>query len=55
MVRMEHDGIAGTITVPAVSVKTYERSGWRVVKDDEPAKDETAAAKGRRRVKGDEG
>lgn len=50
-VRMSHDGVEQEIEVPEISVKHYERSGWKVV-DGQPGKD-TAAAKGRRRAEGE--
>ncbi|MFI6347255.1 hypothetical protein [Streptomyces sp. NPDC050560] len=45
MVRMRHDGVEREITVPEVSVRAYERSGWVVVGGRRPAK--TKAARGR--------
>ncbi len=49
---MRHDGIEQAIEVEEISVPAYERMGWKVA-GDQPAGSETAAAKGRRRVKGE--
>lgn len=51
-VRMKHPNVAQEIEVPEISVRHYQRSGWRVV-DGQPGKDTTAAAKGRRRTEGE--
>lgn len=53
MVRMRHDGIEQEIEVAEISVKHYERSGWKVVDDQALALTTTAAAKGRRRETGE--
>jgi hypothetical protein len=51
---MRHDAIEREIEVPEISVKHYERSGWKVVSDGLPVRsEETAAAKGRRRNEGE--
>ncbi|MCW5252214.1 hypothetical protein [Streptomyces sp. SHP 1-2] len=42
-VRMKHKDLAEEIEVPAISVKHYERSGWKRVEAEAPAV-ETAAA-----------
>lgn len=56
MVLMRHDGIDRPIEVPEVSVRVYERSGWRVVDDGQGAAGEQGAeAKGRRRIRKDNG
>ncbi|MFD4259958.1 hypothetical protein ACFWR9_20655 [Streptomyces sp. NPDC058534] len=53
-VRMRHDGIEQEIEVAEISVKHYERSGWKVVDDGQaPVLMKTAAAKGRRRETGE--
>ncbi|MGW0131892.1 hypothetical protein [Streptomyces sp. NPDC003299] len=54
-VRMRHEGVEQDIEVPEVSVPVYERSGWKVVDDDQAARTEEtqAAAKGRRRSEGE--
>ncbi|WP_157977503.1 hypothetical protein [Streptomyces triticisoli] len=50
-VRMRHEGVEQEIEVSEISVKQYERSGWKVV-DGQPGSN-VAAAKGRRRTEGE--
>ncbi|MBZ6250390.1 hypothetical protein KVH27_18640 [Streptomyces olivaceus] len=50
---MRHDGIEQEIEVSEISVKHYERSGWKVVDDQAPNLTKMAAAKGRRRETGE--
>jgi hypothetical protein len=50
---MTHDGIEREIEVPEISVKHYERSGWKVVSGLAAQPVEMAAAKGRRRTEGE--
>lgn len=45
-VTMKHIGTKAEIHAPATAVKTYERSGWVLVKD-EPVTDPPAAGKTR--------
>ncbi|MFB6771143.1 hypothetical protein [Streptomyces sp. NPDC056337] len=53
--QMRHEGIEQEIEVSEASVKHYERAGWTRVGDDDQALPlkETAAAKGRRRERGE--
>ncbi|MYU24017.1 hypothetical protein [Streptomyces sp. SID8352] len=44
-VRMKHKDLEREIEVPAISVRHYERSGWKRAEPEPPAPDgETAAA-----------
>ncbi|MEU7376539.1 hypothetical protein [Streptomyces albidoflavus] len=48
MVRMTHDAVEDPIEVPEISVKHYERSGWKVT-NQQPVTTITAPARSRGR------